>query len=101
MAYTSIYKDIVFIEGDNPKAINRHKIKTNLTGIGAQFKNLNNVKDQLVMQAKFKKCNCVLDFKYGQKTSWLSIDDVKFYGIGTCAELPLEEYKLLIEKCSK
>ena len=72
MAYTTVYKNIVFIEGNHEKAIRKSKVKANLSGIGAQLKNLNNVKDSLVTSAKLHKCNCILDFKYGQKSSIFS-----------------------------
>lgn len=101
MAYTTVYKDYVFIEGDNPNAQRKLKVKANLTGFGAQLKNLNNVKDNLIAQARLHKCNCILDFKYGQKSSIFSIDDVKFYGSGVCAVLPQEEYKKIIESKKK
>ena len=101
MPYTSVYKNIIFIEGDNPNAIRKAKIKSNLTGFGAQLKNLNNVKDNLCLQAKLHKCNCVLDFSYGQKSSWFSIDDVKFYGNGVCAILPQDEYENILNKINK
>jgi hypothetical protein len=98
MAYTSIYKDIIFVEGDNAKAERKQPIKTDLMGIGAQFKNLNHVKEALYNQATTFNCNCILDFKYGQKSSWLSIDDVKYYGSGVCSVLPKDEYDRIIEQ---
>ena len=101
MAYTVIYEDIIFIEGDNEKAEKRGRIKANLTGIGAQLKTLNDVKKNMALQAKIRQCNCILDFKYGQKSSWFSIDDVKFYGSGIVAKLDDEEYKRLVEKLNK
>ena len=97
MAYTTVYKDFVFVEGDNPKAQRKIEIKANLIGFGAQLKNLNDVKDALISQAELHKCNCILDFKYGQKASLLSIDDVKFYGSGVCAVLPKAEYDKIVE----
>lgn len=101
MAYTTVYKDYIFVEGDNPKAKRKIKIKSNLSGFGAQLKNLNNVKDNLILQAKLYNCNCILDFKYGQKSSLFSIDDVKFYGSGVCAVLPQDEYEKIIESKKK
>lgn len=100
MAYTTVYKDCIFVEGDNPKAERKSKIKSNLAGIGAQLKNLDNVKESLASQAKFQNCNCILDFKYGQKSSIFSIDDVKFYGSGVCAVLPQEEYERILKSKS-
>ena len=60
-------------------------------------KTLNNVKDSLEFQAKLNKCNCILDFKYGQKGALFAIDDVKFYGSGVCAVLPDSEYKKIVK----
>lgn len=97
MAYTTIYKDYIFIEGNNFKAERKSKIKASLSGFGAQLKNLDDVKDNLIAQARVYNCNCILDFKYGQKSSIFSIDDVKFYGSGVCAILPQDEYKRIIE----
>lgn len=101
MAYTTVYKDFVFVEGDNPKAARKAKIKADLGGIGAQLKSLNDVKDSLITSAKLHGCNCILDFKYGQKTSLFAIDDVKFYGSGVCAKLPEDEYKRILKEKSK
>lgn len=101
MAFTTVYKDFIFIEGDNSNAQRKATIKTNLSGFGAQLKNLNNVKDNLILQAKMHKCNCILDFKYGQKTSLFSFDDVKFYGSGVCAVLPQKEYEKIVKEKSK
>lgn len=101
MSYTTLYKDILFIEGDHPKAVRKQKVTTNIRGIGAQMKSLNDIKDNLVSQAKLFHCNCVLEFKYGQKTSWFSFDDVKFYGSGVLANIPLDEYEKIREKIEK
>ena len=99
MAYTTVYKDIVFIEGDHPKAKRNQFVETSLNGIGAQFKTLNDVKDELVESAKINGCNCILDFRYGQKQSWwTSFDFVKYYGSGVCAILPKDTYKEILEK---
>ncbi len=101
MAYTSVYKGFIFIEGNNPKAERKLKIKADLSGIGAQMKTLNNVKDSLIFSAKMHGCNCILDFKYGQKTAWFSFDDVKYYGSGVCAVLPKDEYDRIIKEKAK
>lgn len=101
MAYTSVYKDFVFIEGDHPNAKRKSKIKADLSGIGAQMKTLNNVKDSLIFSAKLHGCNCILDFKYGQKTALFSFDDIKYYGSGVCAILPENEYKKIIKEKGK
>jgi len=100
MAYTTVYNGIVFIEGENKEAQIIKKVKSDLSfKIGAQLKSLNNVKDDLVQKVKSSNGNCLLNFKYGQKSRWLAIDDVAFWGEGNSALLPDEEYqKILKEK---
>lgn len=98
MAYTTIYKDVVFIEGNHPQAKKIQPVKTSLGGIGAHFKTLNDVKENLAERARIYGCNCILDFKYGQKTALLAFDDVKYYGSGICAILPDEAYQEILEK---
>lgn len=88
MAYTTFYNDIYFIEGDHPQANKVRKIKSDLSfKIGAQLKNINDVKADLAQQAKALGCNAIIQFKYGQKSRFLAIDDVAFYGEGIGAIL--------------
>lgn len=100
MAYTTVYKDVVFIEGEHKTAQKKSKIEASLGGIGAQLKTINDVKTDLARKAKFLGCNCVVEFKYGQKSSWLAFDDVKYYGKGVAAVLEEEEYKKIVEEKS-
>ena len=101
MAYTTVFEEVVFVEGNNEKAERKVNIDVNLGGIGAQLKSLKDVKSSLAMQAKQNGCNCVLDFKYGQKTALFAFDDVKFYGNGVASQLPGPEYAKIIENKSK
>jgi len=100
MAYTSIYKNIVFIEGEHSSAQKVIKVKSRKCWIGAQLKNLDNIKDTLAAKARAAGCNAVIDFKYGQRARLLAIDDVAFYGSGTAAILPDDEYQELLAKHS-
>ncbi|MDD5016644.1 MAG: hypothetical protein PHO15_00925 [Eubacteriales bacterium] len=101
MAYTTVYAGIVFIEGPHPDASIICDITCDLSfKFGAQLKNLNDVKNNLVAKAKAHNANCVTDFKYGQKSRWLAIDDVAFWGSGKCAFLPENVYAQLVEKHS-
>ncbi|MDF2698903.1 MAG: hypothetical protein K0Q49_459 [Haloplasmataceae bacterium] len=102
MAYTTFYDDVCFIEGDNPAAKKLASIKSDLSfKFGAQLKNLNDVKKDLALKAKKLGCNCVLNFKYGQKSRWLAIDDVAYYGEGISAILSQAEYDTLLNKTNK
>jgi len=93
MAYTVIYSDIVFVEGDYPNASRGSSVECDLSfKIGAQLKSLRDVKDNLVKQAKLKGYNAILDFTYGQKSRWLAIDDVAFWGKGNLANISQDTY---------
>jgi hypothetical protein len=93
MAYTVIYNDIIFVEGDQPNASRGPKVECDLSfKFEAQLKSLRDVKDNLVKQAKSKGYNAILDFTYGQKSRWLAIDDVAFWGKGCLANIPQDVY---------
>jgi hypothetical protein len=93
MAYTVIYNDIVFIEGPHPTATQGPSVECDLSfKFGAQLKSLRDVKDNLAGKAKSQGYNCVINFTYGQKSRWLAIDDVAFWGKGCLANLSTEEY---------
>ena len=99
MAYTTLYDDIVFIEGSNQDATILGDVKCDLSfKIGAQLKNLNDVKRDMASKAKVLGGNCILNFTYGQKSRWLAIDDVAFYGNGKVAILPENIYQELLNK---
>ena len=99
MAFTVIYDDIVFIEGNHPNANRGPLVECDLSfKFGAQLKSLRDVKDNLAKQAKTNGFNAVLDFTYGQKSRWLAIDDVAFWGKGCLANIPQKEYNDLREK---
>ncbi|NLC06069.1 MAG: hypothetical protein GX778_06085, partial [Erysipelothrix sp.] len=86
MAYKSMYDGILFVEGNLESATRLNSVQTSLTGsFSAHLKNLDDVKSELAFQAKRNDCNCVLDFKYGQKHRLFAIDDVYFYGSGVLA----------------
>jgi len=96
MAFTVMYNGIVFVEGDHPNASRGPEVKCDLSfKFGAQLKSLRDVKDNLVAQAKAGGWNAVLDFTYGQKSRWLAIDDVAFWGKGCLANIPPEEHEAI------
>jgi hypothetical protein len=98
MAYTTVYKDVVFIEGNHPNAQVGPNVQVDLSFVfGAQLKSLRDVKDNLVSQATQGGFNTIVNFTYGQKSRWLAIDDVAFWGKGNLANLPHEYYKAICE----
>lgn len=96
-----VYENFIFAEGDIANAVRRKKIRISLPGFGAQLKNLDKVKKRLINRARLYRCNCILDFKYGQKATLFSIDFVKYYGKGVAAFLPLEEYEKIVREQKK
>lgn len=105
MAYTTIYKGIVFVEGAEPVAqlLGEVEYKKNFT-YNSQLQGLDCVKDQLVDKTLALGGNAVLHFKYGQKSSgWfkaslLSLDDnIKWYGSGVAAILPEDRINEILE----
>ena len=106
MAYTSLYKDIIFIEGDEPTAQILGQVEyKKLFSYNAQIKTLDCVKDQLVEKTVALGGNAVIQFKYGQKSSgWfksslLALDDnIKWYGNGVAAILPEETRNKILFK---
>ena len=99
MAYTTIYDGVVFIEGTCPQAQPVQAISVDLSfKIGAQLKSLRDVKNVLVQKAKACGCNAVIQFTYGQKSRWLAIDDIAFWGKGVAAKLSEDDYNAIAQK---
>ena len=109
MAYTSIYKGIIFIEGAEPSAKILGQVEyKKLFSFNSQIQTLDCVKDQLVEKTIALGGNAIVNFKYGQKSSgWFksslfSLDDnIKWYGNGLAAILPEETRKKIFEKLNK
>ena len=108
MAYISIYKGFIFIEGYEPtaKTLGKVEYKKNFS-FNSQLQTLDCVKDQLIEKTIKMGGNAVVDFQYGQKSSgWFksslfSLDDnIKWYGSGTAALLPQEKIKEILESKS-
>ena len=105
MAYMSIYKGIIFIEGEEltAKWLGEIEYKKNFS-FGSQLKTIDCVKDQLAEKTTALGGNAVVNFKYGQKSSgWFKSslfaldDNIKWYGSGVAALLPDYRYKEIIE----
>ena len=96
--YPTIFNGIIFIETPVDEGERVAPVNVDLSfKIGAQLKNLNDVKNDLANLARNYYCNCVSEFKYGQKSRWLAIDDVAFFGNGVAVRLPPESYQRIVE----
>lgn len=91
--YSTMFEEIVFVEGAVPDVRVIGGLLCDLSfRFGAQLKNLNDVKKDLAQKARVLGANAVINFKYGQKSQWLAVDDVAYFGSGQAAVLPQEEY---------
>ena len=98
MAYTVIFNGIIFVEGNYPNANRGSLVECDLSfKFGAQLKSLRDVKENLAEKARKNGFNAILDFTYGQKSRWLAIDDVAFWGKGCLANISQDEYNKLKE----
>lgn len=109
MAYKSVYKGIIFIEGTENYnksfgfiEYKKEKLYNN------QLQNLDNVKEQLAKKAIELGANAVINFKYGQKnTSWfrsmlLAFDDnVNWFGTGEAVLINDDLYRDIIDSLNK
>jgi hypothetical protein len=96
--YPTVFNGVIFVEAPVNNGQTMATVRSDLSfKLGAQLKNLNDVKSDLAGQVCALGCNCVGEFKYGQKSRWLAIDDVAFFGSGVAIRLPYEEYQKIIE----
>lgn len=102
MAYTTVYKGIIFVEGNLPGAQVGPAAEVDLSFVlGAQLKSIRDVKNNLVQQAMQMGYNAIVNFTYGQKSRWLAFDDVAFWGKGNFANVSQEMYNELCHKFSR
>lgn len=101
MAIVTVYENIIFIEGEHPRAIKKQRAQVRVGGFGAQLKNLNDLKKTMADNARMNGCNCVVNFSYGQKAAVLAIDDVAFVGEGYYALLSQQDYMSIITQVKR
>lgn len=86
MPYTTECQGIYFIEGDVENAKIIRELSIDLTkGYRAHLKNLQDIKNTFIKEAKSNGANAVINFTYGQKHRWFSFDNVGFWGKGQLA----------------
>ncbi len=91
--YPTIFDQIIFIECGLPQMQPVAPVSVDLSfKIGAQLKTLNDVKRGLAQQAYQLGCNCIAEFQYGQKSRWLAIDDVAYFGKGMAGRLSQADF---------
>lgn len=99
MMHWSRHNGVFFVEGAPPSAKRVQPISTELNAFFAQnhLKTLDDLKDRMAQQALSSGCNAVIDFKYGQRSSfWKSIvgmDNVLWFGSGALATIDAADLK--------
>ncbi len=89
--YKAEYKGVLFIEGMPEGCTVIRDISTEINEFfgQSQLKSLDDVKDKMVHAVRKCEGNAVVDFKYGQRSSfWKSLfgfDDVMWYASGKIA----------------
>ncbi len=97
MGYVTFFNNFLFIEGGAPNVQIRGEVSSDLSfKWGAQMKNLNDVKMDMITKATPLGANCVVNFTYGQKSRWLAIDDVAYWGKGTAGVLSQADYEAMV-----
>ena len=96
--YPTIFNNIIFIESTFEDGQKVSPVSADLSfSIGAQLKNLNDVKSDIAKKVMSLHCNCVSEFKYGQKSRWLAIDDVAYFGNGIAMKISEETYQKIVD----
>jgi hypothetical protein len=89
----SQHREVFFVEGQVPSGVRDRPITSELNDFFSQnhLKTLDDLKDRMAQEAVASGCNAVLDFKYGQRSSfWKSIfgmDNVLWFGSGVLAKI--------------
>ena len=100
--YPTIFNGIIFIESPFNDGQKIAAVSADLSfQFGAQLKNLNDIKNDLAYKAYSLGCNCVSEFRYGQKSRWLAIDDVAFFGSGVAMRLSPDIYQQIVAYIQK
>lgn len=89
----SEHKSVFFVEGSLANSKRGQAISTELNEFFSQnhLKTLDDLKDRMAQQALSAGCNAVIEFKYGQRSSfWKSIvgmDNILWSGSGVLATI--------------
>lgn len=95
----SEHKGIYFIEGSPPRTKRAEAINTELNKFFSQnhLKTLDDLKDRMAQQASAAGCNAVVDFTYGQRSSFMKsifgMDNVLWFGSGHLANIEPSELR--------
>jgi hypothetical protein len=95
------FDGVFFVEGTLPNAKVICRIDHKIHGVfsQAQLKNLNDVKRKMARAVKDRGGNALLNFEYGQKSSFwttlVGVDNVNWYGEGDVAVISANDIAIL------
>ena len=95
--YFAEFKGVFFIEGSPPEAQAIEEISSELNGFFTQnqLRSLDDLKDKMKDYVIQRGGNCVIDFKYGQRSTFFKslfgMDNVFWYGTGKIAKIDPKE----------
>ncbi|MCC7450026.1 MAG: hypothetical protein IT324_21590 [Anaerolineae bacterium] len=95
--YITVMLGIIFIEGRHPQAKPLRNIDVTMSW-QAQHKSLNDVKAKMVASARQIGANAIIDFQYGQKSSFWHSGDGQWYGKGIASKLPEQVYQQIVSE---
>jgi hypothetical protein len=101
MAYTTVFNDIVFVEGEMQTVQIGDNIEYdagNQTTFNKHLKSLKDVKEYFAEVAKNNDYNAIINFTYGQKSKHFMFDNITFWGKGLLANISTEEYDRIKNK---
>ncbi|GMO51893.1 MAG: hypothetical protein Ta2G_09620 [Termitinemataceae bacterium] len=101
MAYTTVFDDIVFVEGDfqNIKIGNTLEYDaSSQTTFNKHLKSLKDVKEYFAQIAKDSGYNAIIKFEYGQKSKFFMYDNITFWGKGVLANITMDEYNEIVKQ---
>lgn len=102
----TIVNGIAFIEGPFPVIKFIEIVSTRLNGFFSQnqLKTLGDLEMKISILAKQKGGNAVINFKYGQKSTFgkslLGMDDVFWYGCGNIVYIDPSEFRMAVKNQS-
>jgi Ni,Fe-hydrogenase III component G len=95
--YSAEYKGIYFVEGmpNSTRVIQDISTEINQFFSQSQLKTLDDVKEQMINVVENQGGNAVVDFRYGQKSSFwkslIAVDDVRWFASGKIAIINPDE----------
>ena len=101
MGCYSIFKDFIFLQGNDETAIRLGYIEYSRTfSFQNQIHSLDSVKEQLIAKTMILGGNAIIDFQFGLK-HYPNKNDIGWYASGVSAIIPEERKQLILSAINK